>query len=155
MGGKGVWRGGGGRLYTYRYTGTARMISALRWAAMRAILMFHNCERQSDKAVSTDHNFWRERKALADSNRGPSACQPNALLLGHTGSPLWIQTILVFIFAGVSNMGGNKSNAWYNLSCLSQIYCHLSSNEKLSVSWQFRETYGVTNYGNGGRTGVT
>ena len=33
---------GGGieRLYTYRYTVTARMISALRWAAMRAILMF-------------------------------------------------------------------------------------------------------------------
>ena len=38
--------GGGGmevgkrRLYTYRYTVTTRMASALRWAAMRAILMF-------------------------------------------------------------------------------------------------------------------
>ena len=34
--------GGGGRgtLYTYRYTVTTRMIPALRWAAMRAILMF-------------------------------------------------------------------------------------------------------------------
>ena len=30
----------GGRLYTYRYTVTTRMTSALRWAAMRAILMF-------------------------------------------------------------------------------------------------------------------
>ena len=30
----------GERLYTYRYTVTTRMISALRWAAMRAILMF-------------------------------------------------------------------------------------------------------------------
>ena len=29
-----------GRLYTYRYTVTTRMTSALRWAAMRAILMF-------------------------------------------------------------------------------------------------------------------
>ena len=29
------------RLYTYRYTVTSRMTSALRWAAMRAILMFH------------------------------------------------------------------------------------------------------------------
>ena len=29
-----------GRLYTYRYTVTIRMIPALRWAAMRAILMF-------------------------------------------------------------------------------------------------------------------
>ena len=49
------------------------------WAAMRAILMFHNCEGQSHKTVSTDHNFWRERRAEADSNRGPSAYQPNAL----------------------------------------------------------------------------
>ena len=29
-----------GRLYTYRYTVTSRMTFALRWAAMRAILMF-------------------------------------------------------------------------------------------------------------------
>ena len=27
-------------VYTYRYTVTARMIPALRWAVMRAILMF-------------------------------------------------------------------------------------------------------------------
>ena len=38
------------------------------------------------KTVSTDHNFWRERRAEADSNRGPSAYQPNALPLGQTGS---------------------------------------------------------------------
>ena len=31
--------------------------SALRWAAMRAILMFHTSEGQSHKTVSTDHNF--------------------------------------------------------------------------------------------------
>ena len=29
-----------GRLYTYRYTVTIRMTPALRWAVMRAILMF-------------------------------------------------------------------------------------------------------------------
>ena len=62
------------------------MTYALRWAAMRAILMFHNCEGQSHKTVSTDHNFWSERKAETDSNRGPSAYQPNALPLGQTGS---------------------------------------------------------------------
>ena len=28
---------------------TTRMTSALRWAAMRAILMFHNCEGQNHK----------------------------------------------------------------------------------------------------------
>ena len=71
--------GGGGRLYTYRYArgrgmevggggeegdsipivtlaATTRMTSAFRWAAMRAILMFHNCEGQSHETVSTDHN---------------------------------------------------------------------------------------------------
>ena len=37
---------GGGGLYTYRYTATTRMTYVLRWAAMRAILMFHNCEGQ-------------------------------------------------------------------------------------------------------------
>ena len=30
-----------GRLYTYCYTVTTRMTPALRWAVMRAILMFH------------------------------------------------------------------------------------------------------------------
>ena len=32
--------GGKGRIYSYRYTVNTRMTSALRWAAMRAILMF-------------------------------------------------------------------------------------------------------------------
>ena len=49
--------GEGEQLYPYHYTVTTRMTSALRWAAMRAILMFHNCEGQSHKTVSTDHNF--------------------------------------------------------------------------------------------------
>ena len=78
--------GGRGRLYTYHYIVTTRLTSALRWAAMRAILMFHNCEGQSHKTLSTDHNLWSERRAEADSNRGASAYQPNALGLGQTGS---------------------------------------------------------------------
>ena len=49
---------------------------------MRAILMFHNCEGQSHKVVSTDYNFRRERRAEADSAEVP----PNALPLGQTGS---------------------------------------------------------------------
>ena len=39
-GGMGYAGGGRGILYTYRYTVTTRMIPALRWAAMRVILMF-------------------------------------------------------------------------------------------------------------------
>ena len=56
---------------------------------MRAILMFHNCESQSHKTVSTDHNFWRERRAKVELNRGPSDYQPNALPLGQTSSQEW------------------------------------------------------------------
>ena len=72
---------GGGRLYTYRYTVTTRMIPALRWAAMRAILMF-----QSQDSVHKPQPFRRKRRAEAVSNRGPTAYQPNALPLGQTGS---------------------------------------------------------------------
>ena len=46
-----------GVLYTYLYTVTTRMTCALRWAVMRAILMFHNCYGQSHKTVPTGHNF--------------------------------------------------------------------------------------------------
>ena len=38
-------------------TVTTGMTSAVRWTAIRAILMFHNCEGQSHKTVPTDHNF--------------------------------------------------------------------------------------------------
>ena len=56
--------------------------------SVAAISIFHNCEGQGHKTVSTDHNFWRERRAEADSNRGHSAFQPNALALGQTGSQI-------------------------------------------------------------------
>ena len=97
--GEGRGYGGGlrGRLYTYSYTVTTRMTSALRCAAMRAILIFHNCEGQSHKTVSTDHNFWRERRAEADLNQDPSAYQPNPLPLGQTSSPTSIKQECKFI----------------------------------------------------------
>ena len=57
--------GGGGIIYL-SYTVTTRMTPALRWAVMRAILMFHNCDGQSRKTVSTDHNFWREEESWSD-----------------------------------------------------------------------------------------
>ena len=48
--------------YIYRYTVTTRMIPALRWAAMRAILMFSvGSEGQSHKTVSTNHNLSEEK----------------------------------------------------------------------------------------------
>ena len=48
------------------------------------------------KTASTDHNFGRERRAEADSNRGPSAYQPNALPLGQTGSHQKQKAVFLF-----------------------------------------------------------
>ena len=56
-GGRGYGGGGRGRLHTYHYTVTTRMTSALRWAAMRAILIFHDCEGQSHKTVHRPQPF--------------------------------------------------------------------------------------------------
>ena len=93
---KGVWWWGKREiiyLSLYMYTVTTRMTSALRWAIpnQRAIFIY-NCEGQSHKTVSTDHNFWREGTAEAESNRGPSAYQLNALPLGQTGSRKTVST---------------------------------------------------------------
>ena len=55
---QGRGEGGRGRLCTYRYTATTRMIPALRWAA---ILKFINCDGQTlslrHQTISTDQNF--------------------------------------------------------------------------------------------------
>ena len=51
-----------GRIYTYGYIATTRMTLALKWAVMRAILIFHNnCDGQSHKTVSTNHNIFEEK----------------------------------------------------------------------------------------------
>ena len=64
-----VGGGGGGRLYTYRYTVTTRMTYALRWAMMRAILMFHNCEGQTTTAYPLDMAFDSQRSLHNEKRR--------------------------------------------------------------------------------------
>ena len=55
-------RGEGDYNYTYRYT--TRTTSALRWAAMRAILISVSVgsDGQSHKTVSTNHNLFEEKE---------------------------------------------------------------------------------------------
>ena len=60
-GGRGYGGGGRVRLYTCHYTVTTTINPTLKWAMMRAILMFHNCEGQSHKTVSTNHNLFEEK----------------------------------------------------------------------------------------------
>ena len=81
--------GGEGDYISLANTGacvTTRMIPALRWAAMRAILIFQQEVMDKEHSVHKPQPFGRERRAEVVSNRGPSAYQPNALPLGQTGS---------------------------------------------------------------------
>ena len=50
-----------GDYYTYRYAAVTTRMTPARWDAMRAILLFHNCEGQSHKTVSTNHNLFEEK----------------------------------------------------------------------------------------------
>ena len=118
MGRRGYGGGGRWRLYTYRYTVTTRMTSTSRWAEVRANLMFHNCEGQSHKTESTDHNFRREKRAETDSNRGPSAYLPNALPLGQTGS---LNSVFLFLFLTIYVFGSYRSR-------FSVSYGHITMN---------------------------
>ena len=62
----------------------------MRWAATRAILMFHNCERQSHKTVSIDHNVTFEEKGEPKrygTEVLPLTSLTPQLQLGQTGSP--------------------------------------------------------------------
>ena len=98
-GGRGVEMGEREITDIYRNTVTTRMAPALRWAAMSHFnVSFIHCEGQCHKPDSaTNHNFWRERRAEADSNRGPFTYQPAALPLGQTGSLLWQSVSRLFI----------------------------------------------------------
>ena len=85
------YRGGGrGRIYTYRYTDCHHQNdSCIKMGSDEShfnipLIVRDKATRQSQ---STDQNFFsRERRAEAESIRGPSAYQPSALPLGQTGS---------------------------------------------------------------------
>ena len=76
IGGKGVWRQGKREIINQSLHSSKSHFNV-------ALIVR---DKVSNKTVSTDHNFWRERRAEVDSNRGPSSYQPNALPLGQTGS---------------------------------------------------------------------
>ena len=66
-------------------------------------------------------------------------CPSEGLGTKKTGSNTLfrIQTILALSVLAKATWAAIKETTWYNLSCLLQTYCHLSTNEKLSVSWHF------------------
>ena len=67
----------------------------LRWATMRDILLFHWLwGTKSQDSIHKLQPFWRERRTEAESSRGPSAYQPNALPPGQTGSNLIIVSVV-------------------------------------------------------------
>ena len=62
---------------------------------------------KSQDSVHKPQPFWRERRADAVSNRGPSAYQPNALPLGQTGSLNAAERVSALV-VGTADMGTNR-----------------------------------------------
>ena len=80
--------GGRGIVYTYRYTATTKMTPALKMGSNEShfnvsLIVMNKVTRQCPQTTTS---FRRKRRAEAESSRGPSAYQPNALHLGETGS---------------------------------------------------------------------
>ena len=61
--------------------------------------------------------FLRQRRAEADSNRGPPAYQPNALPLGQTGSlpRTVVERLTCDLVTSVSNRCERIKNVWFGL----------------------------------------
>ena len=74
--GKGIRRCGEDRLYTYRYTVTTRMTLALRWAAMRAILVFHLVWRTVTRQCPQTTTFEEKREPKWIQTEVPPLCLP-------------------------------------------------------------------------------
>ena len=85
--------------------------------------------------MSTNHNFSNERRAEAVSNRGPSAYQPTALPLGHTGSHgcvnEWLALHKAFEFhrntVSTTLFGCDTAGASYFRWCCVKL-CHICVN---------------------------
>ena len=77
--------GGRGRLYTCRYTVITRMTSALRWAAMRDILMFQQEVMDKVTRQFPQTTTFLKRKESRSSIE-PRSFRLPALPLGQTGS---------------------------------------------------------------------
>ena len=86
--------------------------------------------------MSTDHNFWKERRAKADLNRGPSAYQPNlALPFGQTGSLLGIINLSLFILSGGSRSGSISVSNGIMTTSQSRLINWLPSLVQFSSRW--------------------
>ena len=64
--------------------------SALRWAVVWAVLMFSLIVWAKSQDSVHKPQFLKRKESRSGSNRGPSAYQPSALPLGHTGSQ-WVR----------------------------------------------------------------
>ena len=133
-------------LYTCRYTVTTRMIPALRWAAMRAILMFQSRKwwTKSQDSVHKPQPFWRERRAEAVLNRGPSAYQPNALPLGQTSSRSHPMERKQFVNVGLHLPGAPRVFGWADtkLTNNTNTYNLFTAEKESSRQFQLRRLFG-------------
>ena len=109
----------------------------LRWQRWEPFLCFIIVrDKVTRQCPCTDHNFW-EKRAEADSNRGPSAYQPNALPLGQTGSRVPRKLHTKFHLnrnGGSAPVGGKRWRFLLLLSCSREATLSLSD---LTSNWIF------------------
>ena len=82
--------------------------------------------------------MWKQHNIKAQIN-SKSICHIRQI------SSILIQNVWFYLcwHSLVSNNTYKKNADWYDLSVWLQSYCHSRTNEKLSFSWQFSETYGM------------
>ena len=87
-GGRGLWRWGKKEVIYLSLHCHHQNDSCIKMGSdeshFNALIIMRN--KVTNRTVSTNQNFGREGRAEAESSRGPSAYQPNALPLVPTGS---------------------------------------------------------------------
>ena len=113
---RGYGDGERGRLHTYRYKVHHQNDSCIKMVSDDSHFNCLLIVWDSHKTVSTNHNFWRERRAEVVSNQGPSAYQPTTLPLGQTGSQinnliLGECYLYIYIYTHTHTVWGSQDNS--------------------------------------------
>ena len=112
MGGGGTEVGGRGRLYTYRYTVTTRMTSALRWAANVSLIVRDKVRRQCPQTTASEEKGKPKRIRTE-----VPPLQPNALPLdSHVDSFALYQILARDVFDSFATQVYRVHDATYILT---------------------------------------
>ena len=100
------------------------MTPALRWAAMRAVSMFHLIVRITVTRQRPQLTIFKQKGAKAESNRGHSAYQPSALPLGQNRL-IWEEFVFIRLLnaARYKESGLLTLHAYFSFTVICQRFC--------------------------------